>query len=234
MTKTNQKTKKILLFAGIIGIPAFLIALFAYGANHVFTDLPYYGPKKVVGEDTVYYKVPAFEFTDHMGNKVNNETLKGKVILMTTAMESCPQNCPMAINQFYQYVYKSLEKSSETKEVMMITHIVSNDSTPIDPDKVIKDLPYHHGEDINFDRWKFVTGDTNPIYDVEIEGKGNAYTQMRDDVIGRRASNALIYLIDHQGHLRGYFPATNNASIMEAERLATLLCIQKRRNDRKK
>ena len=231
MTKAN--VKKIAIFAGIILVPAFFICLFAYGANHHFQDLPYYGPKTVAHGDTTYWKVPAFEFTDHLGNKVNNESLKGKVILMSTAMGSCPEHCPMQINQVYKFVYEKFSKSGETANVVLVTHVVSEDSTKPDAEAIINDLPYEHGEDIDFSKWMFVYGDNNPIYDVEIEGRGNAYNDLRDDVVGGRASNSLIYLIDHDGHLRGFFPATANPSIMEAERLATLLCIQKRKNDKK-
>lgn len=233
MAEQRKLSKKIFLFAGITLVPAFFIYLFAYGANHVFEKLPYYGPKTVVNGDTTYYQIPEFSFTDHLGNEVSSETLNGKVILMTTAMESCPQECPIQINQFYKYVYQKLEGSSETEDVIMITHVIADDSLRPDAEKVIRDLPYNSGEDINFDRWKFVYGDYNPIYDVEIEGRGNAYTDFRDDVMGGRASNSLIYLIDHEGHLRGFFPAIANPSIMEAERLATLLCIQKRKDEKK-
>ena len=162
MTKNRKRIKKVLMFAGLIGGPAFFILFFAYGAKHHFTSLPYFGPKTVVNGDTVYYKIPPFSFTDHLGNEVSNETLKGKIILLTTAMESCPQDCPMQINQVYKYIYEKIEASGETRDIVLITHVVSNDSVQPDARFVIDDLPYEHGRDINFDRWKFVYGDDNP------------------------------------------------------------------------
>lgn len=224
----KNRAKKIVVIAGIFGIPAFFIVLLAYGSKQIFEQLPYYGPKEVVDGDTVYHKVPAFNFTDHLGNSVSNESLEGKVLLVTTAMPSCPEYCPIEINQLYKYVYERIEGSSETADVVILTHVVSSDSIAPDATFVIEDLPYKNGSDIDFERWKFVYGDTNPIYDVFLEGWGNPYRDLRDDVIGGRASNSLIFLIDHKGHIRGFFPGISNPAIMEAERLATLLCIEKR------
>jgi len=228
----KKKIKKIVLFAGIVGIPAFFIVLLAYSSRQVFKPLPYFGPKQVVDGDTVYYKVPEFTFIDHQGNVVSNETLEGKILLVSTAMETCPEECPMQINQVFKYVYESIIGSAETKDVVMLTHVVSKDSSLPDASLVIDDLPYNQGNKIDFDRWKFVYGESNPIYDVEIKGRGNPYKDLREDVVGGRASNSLIFLIDHNRHIRGFFPAISNPAIMEAERLATLLCIEKRRSEK--
>jgi len=230
MTQKGNRIKKIFLFAGLLGVPAFFICLFAYGASHKFIPAPYYGPKKVVDGDTVYYKVPSFTFTDHQGNLVTDESLKGKVILMTTAMESCPQECPMAINQVYKFLYQRFKDSKELKDVVLLTHLISPDSSKVNASYVIDDLPYDHGKDINFDKWKFVHGDDNPIYNVNIGDRGNPYLQFRDDVVGGRASNSLIFLVDAERHIRGFFPATRNEAISEAERITSLVCHEKSRN----
>ena len=91
----KKKTKKIILFAGIAGIPAFFIVMLAYSSSTVFEQLPYFGPKQVIDGDTVYYKVPDFTFIDHQDNVVSNETLEGKILLVSTAMETCPEECPI-------------------------------------------------------------------------------------------------------------------------------------------
>jgi len=228
----RKSTKKIILFAGILGIPAFFILLLAYSSSQVFERLPYYGPKKVVEGDTVYHKVPEFNFVDHLGNEVTEETLEGKIILVTTAMESCPEECPMEINQVYKYIYENIIGSKETKDVVLLTHVLSKDTTNPDARLVIDDLPFNAGKDIDFNRWKFVYGKSNPIYDVELGERGNPYRDLREDVVGGRASNALIFLVDYNRHIRGFFPAISNPAIMEAERLATLLCIEKRKSEK--
>ena len=48
------------------------------------------------------------------------------------------------------------------------------------------------GKDIDFNRWKLY-GKTNPIYDVELGERGNPYRDLREDVVGGRASNALSF-----------------------------------------
>ncbi|MDG2332152.1 MAG: SCO family protein [Flavobacteriales bacterium] len=231
--QNKNRRKKILVFAGILGVPAFFIVLLAYGSRQKFEQLPFYGPKEVINGDTVYYKVPTFHFTDHLGNSVTNQSLEGKILLVTTAMPSCPELCPIEINQIYKYVYEKIKGSKETEDVVLLTHVVSNDTVTPDATFVIHDLPYENGADIDFERWKFIYGETNPIYDVFIEGWGNPYQDLRQDVIGGRASNSLIFLVDYKGHIRGFFPGISNPAIMEAERLATLLCIEKR-NDAKR
>ena len=228
----KKKTKKIILFAGIAGIPAFFIVMLAYSSSTVFEQLPYFGPKQVVDGDTVYYKVPDFTFIDHQDNVVSNETLEGKILLVSTAMETCPEECPIQINQVYKYVYESIVGSKETEDLVLLTHVVAEDSSRPDARLVIEDLPYGQGNKIDFDRWKFVYGASNPIYDVEISGRGNPYKDLREDVVGGRASNSLIFLVDHNRHIRGFFPGISNPAIMEAERLATLLCIEKRRSEK--
>ena len=112
------------------------------------------------------------------------------------------------------------------------THVLSKDTTNPDARLVIDDLPFNAGKDIDFNRWKFVYGKTNPIYDVELGERGNPYRDLREDVVGGRASNALIFLVDYNRHIRGFFPAISNPAIMEAERLATLLCIEKRKSEK--
>ncbi|MFT7613002.1 MAG: protein SCO1/2 [Parvicellaceae bacterium] len=234
MAQKSNRIKKIFLFAGLFGVPAFFICVFAYGANHKFIGAPYYGPKTVVDGDTVYYKVPPFTFTDHLGAEVTDESLKGKVILMTTAMESCPQDCPMAINQVYKFLYQGFKDSKELRDVVLLTHLVSTDSTKANASYVIDDLPFEQGKDINFDKWKFVYGADNPIYNVEFAGRGNPYLDFSYDVVGGRASNSLIVLVDAERHIRGYFPATRNEAISEAEKITSLVCHEKNRNAKKR
>ena len=230
MAEQRNTTKRFFLFAGLFLIPAFLIYFFAL-AKQVFIDLPYYGPSTMVDGKEVHYKVPPFQFTDHLGNSVTNETLKGKVIILNTVVNTCPEECPIALGQFYQFAYLRIAHSAEMGEVVIISHVVDVGENKGNPLLVITDLP--KGADVNFDKWKFVTGDYNSLYDMDIDrgdslGVKNPYREMRNDVVGERASNSLMLLIDHEGYVRGYFPGAVNAGITEIEKQAALLCIAKR------
>jgi len=199
----RNPTKRLILFSGIFTIPAFLIYFFASG-NQVFEKLLYYGSQTLVGGQSQPYKIPAFEFTDHLGNKVSNERLKGKVIILNTVVNSCPEECPLVLGQFYQFAYEKLAYSSEMEDVVIISHVVDHEGKKADPILVIEDLP--KGAEIDFSRWMFVTGDYNPIYDVNVDiGKGrgpqNPYQSISEEVVGKRSSNGLMFLIDYDGCL---------------------------------
>lgn len=231
---TEGKTfKRFLLIAGLFVIPAFLIYLFA-SAEQVFQQLPYLGDHTVNEKgDTIHYTVPDFTFTDHEGNKVTRESLEGKVIILNTVVNSCPEECPLLLNTFYEYGYKRIVYSKEMEDVVMISHLVPSDSNDVpNPTLIVEDLP---SKEIKFDRWKIVTGDYNPIYDMNIDrgdslGVSNPYRDFnpKNNVVGGRASNSLMLLIDHEGHVRGYYPAVHSSGITEIEKHAALLCIAKR------
>ena len=164
--------------------------------------------------------------------KNNRSFVRSCCAEMHSELRALRKECPMEINQVYKYIYENIIGSKETKDVVLLTHVLSKDTTNPDARLVIDDLPFNAGKDIDFNRWKFVYGKTNPIYDVELGERGNPYRDLREDVVGGRASNALIFLVDYNRHIRGFFPAISNPAIMEAERLATLLCIEKRKSEK--
>lgn len=223
----NRFFKKILLFAGMIGLPAFFILFLKQGKPH-FHKLPYLGEHTVVMKsidgkdvlDTVYYRVNTFSFKDENNQVVSEKDFIDNIVLVNFMMADCPSDsmnlCPMNFFEFKRSIYDELRDNIGFKDVRILSHFISNGDTVED----IKLTYAHHN--IDKDKWRFVKGQQNEIFDAKL-GLGNSWE--RKDSIYHNEREAYIFtlLLDKNRHVRGKYLTTMSAEIARITKEISLL-----------
>jgi protein SCO1/2 len=201
--KKGSNWKKALVFSFLLLLPAFLLIFLASG-NPKYHKLPYFGPKQAVIKDgkptgdSTHYQYKDFEFYNYRGKKITQDDFDGKIILVNVLFPTCPspKHCPVLFDELDRSVYEELSNVKKYGDVHIISHVIDPDSD---------DLPSVNGLLENFetipDRWHFVTGRTNPLFDVDLK-KGNPAKKNFD---GEPAYYRLIFLYDADKHLRGVY-----------------------------
>ena len=152
-----------------------------------------------------------FLFYDEDSVPVSSETTKGKTLIVSTLIPSCPTYCPILQKQLKFLVYDKLFDRPAFKDLLFISHL-------IDTNGEIPNLKafINEQEGINTDSWKILIGNDNPIYDFEIP-TGNIKTRECDSsiqCIGGKPYYQMILLVDRERRIRGMYQA-NQTQLIE-------------------
>ncbi|MFT4968504.1 MAG: protein SCO1/2 [Chitinophagales bacterium] len=179
--------------------------------------LPVYGMEFVkteAGYDTIINKVAPFEFVDQKGEVVNNATFQDKVFITDFFFTSCPSICPVMTKQMLRVHDAYLDNPTVT----FLSH-------SIDPDRDnIQKLDAYSGKiNINTnDRWHFVTGEKEAIFDMAEHYMIVAFAD--EDVPGGFEHSGYFILVDKDQQIRGYYDGTSENDVTTLiEDLAVLL-----------
>ncbi|MCH1534075.1 MAG: SCO family protein [Schleiferiaceae bacterium] len=180
----------------VLVLPALLYLFFVYGQNEVFFQtLKYVGPKTVVttteGFDTAYYEIPEFSLQATNGGTVTNETMDSTIYVLSFFFATCPTICP-AMN-FHMNELERRFKGYPEFEMVSIT---------VDPEK---DTPekleqYQKVNNYNASKWRFLTGDKEPIYALAKGVYLNAFEDQTAEGGFLHSTSAI--LIDWNGNIR--------------------------------
>lgn len=187
-----------------------LIALFPFLAlscnNKDSTNeraLPIMGPKQVKNGDTVYHKIPEFQFVDQDSQTVTNEDLKGHIYVADFFFTTCPTICPDMKEQMAR-IYDEFEGNEKIK---LISHTVDPKHDTV---AVLKEYAREIG--VKSDKWKFLTGDKEKIY--ELGKKGYMATAREDEEApGGFLHSGHFILVDQQGRVRGLYDGTKKEDV---------------------
>jgi len=201
MKAANKKAKTLILLS-ILLLPSIFYLILSTG-EHNFTRLPYYGPKEAQVNDqnkydTLYHKIPYFEFTNQDGNIVSSDDLLGNIYVADFFFVTCPTICPkMTVNM--AYIQNKFKDKDDLRFISMTVNPEHDDV------KVLKE----YSEKVHADTksWSFLTGDKDKIYDVAF--KGFFVNVMQDSIApGGFLHSQMLILVDRKGHVRGYFDGT--------------------------
>ena len=123
--------------------------------------------KEVV--DTIWHKVPDFNLTNQLGQKVSLKDLDGKIIVADFIFTRCPVICPkMTLNmkRLQDAVKKNVRSGPKDADYV---HFIS---FTVDPqhDSVPELKKYADRYQINPQNWWLLTGDKKEIYDLALHG----------------------------------------------------------------
>lgn len=158
------------------------------------------------------HRIADFSLTDQMGETVTYADFENKIYVADFFFTTCPSICPKmtaslsALSDFYK----------DDDDIMFLSHSV----TPI-KDSVPVLAAYAEEHNVDYSRWKLVTGDKKHIYElarrsyfaVTTEGDGGV-----DDFI--HTENFI--LVDKERKIRGFYDGT---SAKEMERLKSDIVI---------
>jgi protein SCO1 len=168
--------------------------------------LPIYGERDTVERtvngktvvDTIYHEIPEFAFVNQDSQQVTNQTFAGKIYVSDFFFTTCPTICPKMKSQMLR-VY---DKFKDNPNVMLLSHT-------IDPqhDSVAVLNEYAQRLGVKADKWHFVTGDKDNIYDVAQKYLVSAMEDKQE--AGGFVHSGAFVLVDENRHIRGVYDGTD-------------------------
>ncbi len=179
-----------------------VLALWWAGCQQQEEPLPILGEKIIENGDTIYHTIPDFAFIDQDSQVVTNETFKGKIYVADFFFISCPTICPKVTKQMLR-IYKHFE---DDERVALLAHTidVKHDTIPR-----LKDYATKLG--VRTDKWHFVTGDKEAIYDIADDYFSIAIED--PDAPGGFDHSGKIILVDDKRRVRSFADGTDPESV---------------------
>ena len=175
-----------------------LFAVVAFSCSQE-KKLPFLGPKTVNATgDTVYHKIPDFQFINQDSVLVSQKDIEGKVYVADFFFTTCPTICPKMKTQMLR-IY---ERYKERDEVRIISHSIDPD---FDNTSVLKD--YATRLQVQAPKWNLLTGDKAATYKLGQKSYMVSAQQDPNEAGGFVHSGAFI-LVDKNRHVRGIYDGT--------------------------
>ena len=150
------------------------------------------------GYDQIH-TIPAFSFTDQLGNNVSNKTTAGKIYVANFFFASCKNICPAMMDNLNK-VQQAFKKN---KDVLILSHSV----TPL-KDDVTALRKYANQRHIDSKRWHLLTGDRDATYKLARQAyfadEASGFEKKPDEFL--HTEN--VVLIDTKGRIRGVYNAS--------------------------
>ena len=171
-------------------------------------ELPVYGIPKIKSKissngsieyDTLEHKVQDFQLLNQNGILISNETFKNKIYVADFFFTSCPTICPKMTRNLY-HVYDTYK---DNNSVLFVSHT-------IDPknDTVEKLKNYSENLGVEDEKWHFLTGDLDKIYNLSI----NSYmvaARIEKTAPGGYLHGSGVLLVDKERRIRGVYDGTS-------------------------
>ena len=195
MQLNRYKLHLILLLGAGLFATAATWAVFRWGVEHSGTDLPVLGT------------VPAFALTNSDGAPLSQQQLAGSVWVADFIFTQCPGMCPVLSAQMAR-VQKALPSSA----VRLVSFSVDpKNDTP----EALRAYADRFGADQ--DRWLFVTGQRDALYDLIQRGFRLAVAE-RSEAEARDGDGLITHsdrfvLVDGDLQIRGYYHGMDDADV---------------------
>ncbi|MBK8705811.1 MAG: SCO family protein [Saprospiraceae bacterium] len=166
--------------------------------------LPYYGFHDVNPNtgDTIYHKIPDFEFINQDSQLITNATFEGKIYVADFFFTSCPTICPKVAQQ----MLRLHDRYQQNDRLLLLSHTID-----IKHDTVPRLKEYAEKLQVQSSKWHFVTGDRDAIY-----GIGDDYMSIAKEdpnAPGGFDHSGWLLLIDENRHIRAYCDGTDPEAV---------------------
>lgn len=177
-----------------------IIALLSSCKSNV-RKLPYYDtadftPKWELPADKAFHQIRAFTFTTQENETFSEKNMEGKICVADFFFTSCPGICPKLAGSMGALQTAFLNDD----EILLLSHTVTpqKDSVP-----VLK--KYAENNDVDYKRWKLLTGKQSDIYDL-----GRKYYFVEEDLGVNSDSTVFLHtenfvLVDKNRYIRGIY-----------------------------
>ncbi len=164
--------------------------------------LPKIGHKELVGTDTVYHTIPDFSFINQEGVTITQKELANHIYVSDFFFTNCPSICPLVKKQMLR-IYDKYENQPLVK---LVSHTI--DPVRDTPEKLNK---YAAALDVDSDKWLFLTGDKEALYDIADE----YFVPAMEDpgAPGGFDHSGKIMLVDKNRHIRSFGEGTEPEDI---------------------
>lgn len=158
--------------------------------------------------DTIYHKLPDFEYINQDSVLIHSSDLQSKVWVADFFFTSCPSICPSMTSNM-----KRLSKNTtDLKEYVQFLSFTIDPYT--DKPKRLREYIAEHG--IDDSNWSFFVGDEEATHELAREFFNAA---VKDDSIpGGFGHTPYFSIVDTKGHVRGIYDGTNANAVDSLER----------------
>ncbi len=164
--------------------------------------LPIISNPVVTGSDTILHIIPDFAFVNQDSQLVTNATFKGKAYVADFFFTSCPTICP----KVKQQMLRIYDRYGNEDLLTLLSY-----SIDVKRDTVGRLKFYADNLGVKTEKWHFVTGDQDAIYDLADDYLSTA---LADSLApGGFAHSGYLILIDPNRHIRAYCDGTKAEAV---------------------
>jgi len=181
------------------------------GSTLPFYNSTDYTPEWISPNDKTYtdiHTIGDFEFTDHHGKRFSNENLDGKIYVADFFFTSCPTICPKLTLSMERLQNKFIDD----EDFQLISHTVMpwKDSVPVLNQ-------YAENMEVNYEKWKLLTGDEDEIYTLARKSYfADEKFGFNDDETDFLHTDKFI-LVDKKRRIRGIYTGLIEEDILRLE-----------------
>lgn len=162
------------------------------------SPLPILGVPEIIDGDTINHVIPPFSFITQDSVTVTNSSLANHLYIADFFFMSCPSICPKVMQQMRR-LYDHYE---DNEKIMFVSHTL--DPKRDTPDRL---KMYAENLEIDTDKWHFLTGDKDLIYDMAEAYFVAAFED--EDAPGGFNHSGKILLVDTKGQIRAFAEGTD-------------------------
>ncbi len=142
--------------------------------------------------------LPDFSFTERSGQALSRKDLLGRVWIADFIFTSCAGPCP----QMSRHMQRLQTDLADLESLRLV-------SFSVDPDRDTPEVLRIYSERYDADpqRWLFLTGPMDQIYDIAIKGFKITVEAARED--NQIIHDTRFILVDAEGAIRGYYDSTS-------------------------
>lgn len=228
-----MRSKKIIKYIiGIVIAAAVPLSFFLLTPSGRLKIPAYYRPDKIakteqdgkIVNDTIFHKVKELTLTNQLGQQVSlNKDLKGKVLVIDFIFTTCPSICPRLSANMREIQKAYIKKNPELVQFISISVDPDRDSVP-----VLRAYADRYNAD--HDRWWFLTGNKDSIFDYAKNELGLILDNA--DVAGDFVHSQKMILVDTARNIRGYFNGLDKAETKKIADDIYILNVEKRKKGR--
>lgn len=165
------------------------------------SDFPKLGPFEVtIDGDTIFHQIVDFKLTNHLGEEVTLEKVKGKTHVAEFFFSRCPAICPRMKTQMIRIQEEF--KNEENFHILSFTVDPKNDTV-----QKLKSYAEHLG--VLDSKWDLLTGSSFQLQNVASRG----YLQAAiEDSLSLNHSQSFV-LIDEDLHIRGVYDGIDSMQV---------------------
>jgi protein SCO1/2 len=176
----------------------FTAFLFLTGCAEQDRTLPYLGERQVIDGDTLYHRIPDFQFIDQDSQIITPQTFSGKIYIADFFFTSCPSICPKVKKQMLR-IYDTYQ---EDDRLLILSHSIDTRRDSVPRLKI-----YAHNLEVSGDKWHFVTGNKDSIFHIA----NDYFVSAIEDpgAPGGFDHSGRIILVDRDRHVRSWCNGTD-------------------------
>ncbi|MGA9637161.1 SCO family protein [Flavobacterium sp.] len=197
--RTTIQSKIVLLFLGLV----------LFSCQDKTRKLPYYNtanftPVWELPSEESFHKIRSFKLTDQEGKSFSEKDLDGKICVVDFFFTSCPGICPKMTNSMSVIQKEFLNDDT----ILLLSHSVTPEKDTV---SVLAD--YATKNNINYNKWKLLTGSKEEIYNL-----GRKFYFVEEDLGENKDSSIFLHtenfvLIDKNRIIRGIYNSLDPTSM---------------------